>query len=219
MQLPSVPTLDVPKLDIPDVKLPDIPMPSRWTLFWIAIGLSCASCCSSGKSSISSKNAPIELNVKAEEENNNAKAEAERIEWIERAEAKVKSDLQGKYSKFVDEGEEVLLSNGFNKRSGGLIHIGEWQARQLILTNKPKIYYVDMTKEKDGKKAVKGTIEWTDKYTPTASEATNQLNISAMEGTKERVYEFRKQTLEEKGDVDANFATWVSAVNVQKKQK
>lgn len=115
------------------------------------------------------------------------------------------------YNQFIPgkglDGETILLSTKFSKKSGG---VAGHQIRQLILTNKPGLYYVDLEK-----KQTKGTILWFPKFAPKAQMpldgTDDKLEILALESaemTSPRLFEFKITD-----DKDVPLSEWVAKVN------
>ena len=159
-----------------------------------------------------------------------AQIEADRIAAAEEAEkkrlAKVESDrlaaekiekdrlaaLKAKHApfqQFVGPSEVIVMSNLFDKMSGGVM-VG-FQPRRLILTNKPKIYYVDMaTKE------VKGNIDWSADFQPTCKVEADKHSIMILAKTPdngERSYVFKHHA----EDANADLNAWTTTINQFKK--
>jgi hypothetical protein len=115
------------------------------------------------------------------------------------------------YMMFIDNNatEKIILSTMFDKKSNNALI--SFQPRQLILTNKPCMYYVDMVS-----KETKGKIEWGGNQNPPfASQVAGSNEFTILANDKrngsERSYVFRQNS---ETDAGQNIATWVGAINM-----
>ena len=109
--------------------------------------------------------------------------------------------------------EHILLSSLFGKLSPSVT--GGYQDRQLILTSKPCIYYVDLVKKQS-----KGTIQWfhdgkVKEIIPEAirgSDGKSFKIIAETEDGKNRVYEFKEVSNSKTCDTQASVDVWVAGI-------
>ena len=140
-----------------------------------------------------------------------AKVEADRLA-AEKAEKDRLAALKAKHApfqQFVGPNEVIVMSNLFDKMSGGVM-VG-FQPRRLILTKKPKLSSVDMAS-----KEVKGNIDWSADFQPTCKVEADKHSIMILAKTPdngERSYVFKHHA----EDANADLNAWTTAINQFKK--